>query len=97
MTSKKPSYITRWIQIGADVTEKKIPFLKTTRTVTDQHFVAREDLAQAIENVCNELADQGYEVVSIFPTLRGESTATPRSGYGYSVTDGAIITAKKVG
>ena len=87
-------YVTRHIKVGASETEKKIPFIKNTRTVSDPHFVAREDLADAIAEVCNELAEQGYEVFSVFPTIGGVSKATTHSGYGYSVTDGAVITAK---
>ena len=89
-------YITRTIQVGASETEKKIPFIKNTRTVTDPHCVAREDLGDAIAAVCNELAEQGYVVISVFPTIGGVSKASTHSGYGYSVTDGAVITARLV-
>lgn len=93
--SATPKYVTLWIKIGASATEKKIPFTKVTRTVVDPHFVAREDLADAIAEACNELDAQGYDVISIMPTLRGESKASGQAAYGYSVTDGAIITAKR--
>ncbi len=89
-------YVTRHIKVGASETEKKIPFIKNTRTVSDPHFVAREDLADGIAEVCNDLAEQGYEVISVFPTIGGVSKATTQSGYGYSVTDGAVITARLV-
>lgn len=90
-------YITRSIQVGALESEKKIPFTKMTRNVADPHFVAAENLADAIANVCNELDALGYDVISILPTIRGESKATSHSGYGYSVTDGVVITGKLVG
>ncbi len=94
--NSRPKYATRHIQVGASATEKKIPFIKNTRTVTDPHSVAREDLADAIAEVCNELDEQGYEVISVFPTIGGVSKATTHSGYGYSVTDGAVITARLI-
>ncbi len=89
-------YVTRHIKVGAFETEKKIPFLKNTRTVSDPHYVAREELSVAIAEICNELDEQGYEVISVFPTIGGVSKATTHSGYGYSVTDGAVITAKRI-
>ena len=96
MSVNGATYVTRSIQIGPQESKKKVLFLKNKRTVTDPHFVAREELAKAVEDTCNELSQQGYEIISIFPTLRGESHATPHSGYGYSVTDGVIITAKSL-
>ncbi len=89
-------YVTRHIKVGASETEKKIPFIKNTRTVSDLHFVAREDLGDAIAQACNELDALGYVVISVFPTIGGVSKATTHSGYGYSVTDGAVITARLV-
>ncbi|PHR91304.1 MAG: hypothetical protein COA69_12395 [Robiginitomaculum sp.] len=89
-------YVTLWIKIGASATEKKIPFTKVMRTVVDPRFVAREDLADAIADACNELDAQGYDVISIMPTLRGEAKVSGQSAYGYSVTDGALITAKRI-
>lgn len=92
--SAPTKYITRCIQVGASEAEKKIPFMKRTRSVSDPHFVASEDLADAIAATCNELDGLGYDVISILPIIRGESKATSHSGYGYSVTDGVVITAK---
>lgn len=89
-----PKYITRSIKVGASESEKKIPFTKMTRNVADPHFVATEDLADAIAKACNELDALGYDIISILPTIRGESKATSHSGYGYSVTDGVVITGK---
>lgn len=95
--STPTKYITRYIQVGASESEKKIPFTKMTRSVADPHFVAAEDLAEAIASVCNELDALGYDIISILPTIRGESKASSHSGYGYSVTDGVVITGKLVG
>jgi|AntRauTorckE6833_2_1112554.scaffolds.fasta_scaffold14410_4 hypothetical protein len=67
------------------------------------------DLAgQSVEDACNTLAMDGYEVISVMPLLRGEhqhqysagalQKGTGPSGfgygYGYSVTDSIIVLGK---
>ncbi|PHR57460.1 MAG: hypothetical protein COA43_12245 [Robiginitomaculum sp.] len=92
-----PKYVTRWIKVGPLETEKKNFLIKGTHTVKDEHFGAIDDLAFEIARVCNELDAEGYDVISVLPTVRGKSQASTQAGYGYSVSDGAIITAKRIG
>lgn len=63
---------------------------------------------QAIEEACNTLAAEGYDVISITPLLRGAhhhqfSTGAQQKGtgpggfgygYGYSVTDSIVIVGR---
>jgi hypothetical protein len=51
-----------------------------------------EFLTVAIENVCNQLANDSYEVISIMPLARG----IYRHQGGFSYTHGAVITAKQI-
>lgn len=71
--------------------------MKKSRLIDDPHYIDGDALAQAIETACNEFAEQGFDVISIVPTVRGEHHATAHSGYGYGVSDGVVITAKSVG
>lgn len=51
-----------------------------------------EFLTVAIQNVCNQLANDSYEVISIVPLVRG----IYRHQGGFSYTHGAVITAKQI-
>ena len=73
-------------------------------------FIEPFDFASSIEDACNRLADAGYEVHSILPVIRGDYNWASRGvetqpfqtpanvaggyGYGYSYTDGAVITGR---
>lgn len=50
-----------------------------------------EFLTAAIQNACNQLANESYEVISIMPLVRGSYGAQS----GFSFTHGAVITARK--
>lgn len=66
--------------------------------------------ARAVENACNQLASEGYDVISITPILRGVHVheynagnlkkGTGHSGfgygYGYSLTDSLLIVGKLI-
>jgi|688.fasta_scaffold1741826_1 hypothetical protein len=51
-----------------------------------------EFLTVAIQNVCNQLASESYEVISIMPLVRGDLFGDS----GVSFTHGAVITAKQI-
>lgn len=99
--TKLSEYVTRWVSAGPARTEEKRLLGRGTKTKEDPQNVDRAGLAAEIEAVCNALHDEGYDIVSVFPTLRGHSasgmTANGGWGYGFSVTDGAIITARRRG
>lgn len=69
-------------------------------------FIEPLNFASSIEDACNRLADAGYEVHSILPVIRGAYNWHERGvssalsgvsggyGYGYSFTDGAVITGR---
>ena len=66
------------------------------------------ELGISVETACNDLADEGYEVISITPILRGvhahqyssgglkKGTGTGGFGYGYgySLTDSLLIVGR---
>ena len=57
------------------------------------------DLSAQIETACNRLHEEGYDVISILPSVSGHSEkgAINQGGYGFgfSITDGAVITARR--
>jgi len=73
-------------------------------------FIDKSDFAESIEAACNRLAREGYEVHSITPIICGaynwasrgmetQAFQTPANfaggyGYGYSFTDGAVVTGR---
>lgn len=73
------------------------PFLqiegRSVETMADIDY-----LAGAISEASNRLFNEGYEVISIMPFTRGAKEWNPVSqvGMGWSFTDSAIITAKRI-
>ncbi|MES1927452.1 hypothetical protein [Salinisphaera sp. T31B1] len=69
-------------------------------------FIDQPVFIGTIEDACNSMAEAGYEVISIMPIIRGAYSWRERGvssvlaglaggyGYGYSYTDGAVITAR---
>lgn len=65
-----------------------------------------DKLAAAVDAACNELDEAGHEIVAVNPIQSGRYAAQERRdeqygkplgwayGYGYSVTDGMLITAR---
>ena len=76
-------YLTKLIETGLYVNDegKKL-----------EYFGDTEKLANEIERQANEMYTNGYELISIFPVLRGNEKHYADSGAGWSVTDGVIIT-----
>jgi hypothetical protein len=64
----------------------------TNRESTEELIVDSVDLSQEIERVCNELGNDGYEVILMTPITSGSIT----NGNGYFQTASVIITAKKL-
>jgi hypothetical protein len=61
-----------------------------------------EQLRDQIREICNQFEKDGYDVISICPVLAGFEAHLPISsgrpggyGYGFSVTEGVIVTGKK--
>ena len=54
-----------------------------------------EDLSTEIEKVCNQFEVDGYCLITIIPIIRGYEDSRMYCSYGYSVTDGVIMTFVK--
>ena len=63
----------------------------TSREHLDEVEVDSDDLAKEIENKCNELEKDGYEVLRITPINSGNIV----NGTGAYFTESVIITAQK--
>ncbi len=87
-------YVAYWVNAPLQVTTDR-------ENMVDQHHVDRAGLCTVIEEYCNKLDGEGYEVVSIFPTISGiadsfrDEDPDLKWDIGYSVTDGAIITGRR--
>jgi len=64
----------------------------TSREHLDEVEVDSDDLAKEIENKCNELEKEGYEVLRITPINSGNIV----NGTGAYFTESVIITAQKI-
>ncbi len=83
----KRVYVTCSIRVGG--------YEKREEDSNDYHYyVEIEDLASEIQRVCNELYEDGYEVISVVPMIKGISGIAGDGGWGESVTDGVIILGK---
>ncbi len=96
-----PDYVCETVKVGALSTEVPRKMLGGSKLKTYSNFVALDELGQEIEKRCNDLHQRGYEVISIMPVIRGECDSISYydggAGWGYSVTEGAVITARRRG
>ena len=60
-------------------------------------FPDLEQFAQDLEGACNELELEGFEVISIVPVNQGHWSISGMGGYGYTTTQGVVVTARKAG
>lgn len=52
-----------------------------------------KELAQEIEDICNDYDEKGYDVVSIVPIIQGQHVVVSSDGgWANSATEGVIIT-----
>jgi len=91
----KKNYVTRSIRVGSDTLEKK-SLLGGKKEVECPEYCAMSRLSKKIDDVCNDLYCDEYEVISITPIIRGDWGSVSDGGCGFSVTDGVIITAKLI-
>ncbi|MCP4344399.1 MAG: hypothetical protein GY795_02610 [Desulfobacterales bacterium] len=88
-------YITHWIRVGAKTEEVPRAIFSGTKTKIRDGYVSLEELSNEIQKACNHMYNNGYEVISIIPIIRGNyDTDFNNAGWGYSVTDGVVITGK---
>ena len=63
----------------------------TSKEQREELEVDSDDLAKDIENKCNELENEGFDVLRIIPVNSGSIT----NGTGAHYTESVIITAQK--
>lgn len=65
-------YLTTWVRAGWQKDRKDKILGKGEKVVgEDPAFVDRDELSELIQKTCNQFDAEGYEIISIFPTLRG--------------------------
>lgn len=103
---KKGMFSSEMIEVEEDIFETKTSWVKTGEYSDTQIDV--EDLAQKIQDACNDYWADGYELVQMVDTLKGRYDAKTNVnsgqqgftwawayGYGYSVTDGVVLLFRK--
>ncbi|MFN7055420.1 hypothetical protein [Hyphomonas sp.] len=92
-------YKTVWVRAGRQKKEEKKLLGRGKKLVDDPHHADIAGLSAQIEAACNTLHEEGYEVISILPSVSGHSEKGVMHqggyGFGYSITDGAVITARR--
>lgn len=92
-------YKTVWVRAGKLKKEEKKLLGRGKKLVDDPHQVDIAELAALIETACNGLHEEGYDIISILPSVSGHSEKGVMSqggyGFGFSITDGAVITARR--
>lgn len=92
-------YKTVWVRAGRQKKEEKKLLGRGIKLVDDPHQADIAELATLIETACNGLHEEGYDVISILSSVSGHSEkgVISQGGYGigFSVTDGAVITARR--
>ena len=77
-------------------TSEKETLLGGTVTKESPFWVDGVAFAAQTETACNQLDREGFEVVSITEVTRGSSSSSVSGGPGWSVTHGALITARRI-
>jgi len=87
-------YLTKWIPASSLRTEEKehLGGLIKVGGGENSGKLETEELRAEIQKTCNELAQHGYEVISILPVDKGVGV---HGAYGHSITAGIMITAKR--
>jgi hypothetical protein len=92
-------YKTVWVRAGKQKKEEKKLLGRGKKLVDDPHQADIAELATLIETTCNSLHEEGYDIISILPSVSGHSEKGVMSqggyGFGFSITDGAVITARR--
>ncbi|OZB17272.1 MAG: hypothetical protein B7X53_06765 [Hyphomonas sp. 34-62-18] len=92
-------YKTVWVRAGKQKKEEKKLLGRGKKLVDDPHQADIAELATLIETACNSLHEEGYDIISILPSVSGHSEKGVMSqggyGFGFSITDGAVITARR--
>ncbi len=92
-------YRTLWVRTGRLKKEERRLIGRGAKLVDDPHQADIGGLAAKIEEACNRLHEEGYDVISILPSVSGHSEkgvmAQGGFGFGFSVTDGAVITGRR--
>ncbi|MFN4025729.1 MAG: hypothetical protein ACK4MQ_12940 [Hyphomonas sp.] len=92
-------YKTVWVRAGRQKKEEKKLLGKGKKLVDNPHQADIAELSALIETACNDLHAEGYDVISILPSVSGHSERGVINqggyGFGYSITDGAVITARR--
>ncbi len=91
----KDKYVTATIRVGIE-SENKVGFFGGEKEITYIGQCAIGTLSDNINTTCNDMCEDGYDVISILPITRGSYGGIGDSRYGFSVTDGVIITAKLI-
>lgn len=87
-------------QLNKERTATSNDFLENIVAQTGEVFVNIKELASAIAEMGNNFMENGYDVIHILPINSGHygyrrgSSELGGYGFGYSVTDGVIITGK---
>jgi len=63
----------------------------TNPELSEEMAVDSDDLAKELQNRCNQLEEEGWEVYNILPVVSGNMV----NGSGYYHTESLIISAKK--
>lgn len=91
-------YKTVWVRAGRQKKEEKKLLGRGKKLVDDPHHADLAELSTLIEAACNSLHEDGYDIISILPSVSGHSEKGVMSqggyGFGFSITDGAVITAR---
>lgn len=91
-------YKTVWVRAGRQKKEEKKLLGRGKKLVDDPHQADLAELSALIEAACNSLHEEGYDIISILPSVSGHSEKGVMSqggyGFGFSITDGAVITAR---
>lgn len=74
---------------------EKEGFLGGSKEEKSECWIDGEALARDCERACNNLSDQGYEVISISEITRGSYRLAAPGGAGWGLNHGVLVTARR--
>lgn len=91
-------YRTVWVRAGRQKKEERRLLGRGTKLTEDPSQADISQLSDLIEAACNDLHSEGYDIISILPSVSGHAEKGVMNqggyGFGYSITDGALITGR---
>ncbi|MDW8288553.1 MAG: hypothetical protein RMJ89_10820 [Flammeovirgaceae bacterium] len=86
--NKELAYKTVFVKAKKEARRSTFDRLRSVKIIGDK-------TAEEVTEALNQLHEEGYEIISVAPVSSGSSSNVGTGGWGFSYTDGILITGRK--